>query len=119
MVTKFLLRLTTLEEKVTEPYLGQMGLVLVGRVDLFHCVEYFGLEMKALPNLGEAAPSQLLASQVTLDKCLVFKDQFVVGSFETFAVTLRLKRWLFFFGFGAVARTAFVLAGLPLTWQPA
>lgn len=59
-----------------------MRLVLVGCVDLLDCVEGFGLEVEALPDLGESSAAQLLATQVAVDEGLVLEDGLVVGSFE-------------------------------------
>ena len=46
-----------LEEIISEPNLRQMCLVLVGRINLFNCVEFFSTEVESLPHFTESTSS--------------------------------------------------------------
>jgi len=43
--------LSALEEEIAEPYFSEVGLIFVGCVYLFDCVECFCFEMETLPYL--------------------------------------------------------------------
>lgn len=86
--------LAVLEEEVTEPDLSEVGLILVGSVDLFDCVEGFGLEVEALPDFRETSTAELLATEITINEGLVLEDGLVVGSFED-RLLVALFRWVF------------------------
>jgi hypothetical protein len=55
MSKKLSFRLPVLEEEITKPDLGKMGLVLVGCIYLFYCVEGLCLEVEALPYFGKTS----------------------------------------------------------------
>jgi len=54
--------LAMFKEKIAEPDLGEMGLILICRIYLFYCIEGFSFEMETLPNLGKTSTSKLLPS---------------------------------------------------------
>lgn len=82
MIEELFFGLTAVKEIIAEPDLSKMCLVLICSVYLLDCVEYLGLEVKSFPNLRKSSPSQLLSSEVPLDKGFVLQDRLVVSSFE-------------------------------------
>jgi len=76
------LGLSALEEEIAEPYFSEVGLIFVGCVYLFDCVECFCFEMETLPYLWKSSTAKLFTSKVALNKCFVFQNWVIVGSFE-------------------------------------
>lgn len=59
-----------------------MGLVLVCCVYLLDGIKSFCFEVEAFPYFGEAASSQLLSSEISVNECLIFEDRFIMCTFE-------------------------------------
>lgn len=119
MVLELLFGLSSLEEEVAEPDLGQVSLVLVGGVDLLHSIEGLCFEVEALPDLGEASSAELFASQIALDEGLVLEDQLVMGFLVALVVaaSCHLRHSFLLFDLSLVAVPPLILPRLPLARQ--
>lgn len=106
MLTKLRFGLPVIKEKVAEPDLSQVCLVLICRVNFFHCVKLLCFEVETFPYLGEPTTAKLFSTQVPFDECFVLEYCLVVCSFECW---LPVHRCNIFIAISFIACLALIL----------
>lgn len=74
--------LAIVEKEIAEPYLCEVGLILVCCINLLDSVKCFGFEMKSFPNFRKTTTAKLFASKIAVDETFILQNGFVVGPFE-------------------------------------
>lgn len=99
-----------------------MGLVFIGGIYLFYCIEHLCLEIETFPNFWKATSAKLFSSQISLDESFILEEKLVLCSFKACCIIIVLTLMGFcayiFFMLSFISISGFVLGfSLFLIWQ--